>query len=122
MEWLKSKTIMIAGGCLALIGLQGYGIMSMRNTMDERVSSVERELQSMHNQDNAKVTQLATDIDTITKRMGITTQELQQANELADGMGLRTIAYRAGMIGANVEINSKIDRGTTIRVAFPTAL
>jgi Skp family chaperone for outer membrane proteins len=84
MEWLKSKTIMIAGGCLALIGLQGYGIMSMRNTMDERVSSVERELQSMHNQDNAKVTQLATDIDTITKRMGITTQELQQANELAE--------------------------------------
>jgi chromosome segregation ATPase len=58
--------------------------MSMRNTMDERVSSVERELQSMHNQDNAKVTQLATDIETISKRMGITTQELQQANEVAE--------------------------------------
>jgi chromosome segregation ATPase len=84
MEWLKSKTIMVAGGCLALIGLQGYGIMSMRNTMDERVSSVERELQSMHNQDSAKVTQLAADLDAITKRMGTTTQELEQANGLAE--------------------------------------
>lgn len=84
MEWLKSKTIMVAGGCLALIGLQGYGIMSMRNTMDERVSSVERELQSMHNQDSAKVTQLEADLDAITKRMGTTTQELEQANGLAE--------------------------------------
>ena len=84
MEWLKSKTIMIAGGCLALIGLQGYGIMSMRNTMDERVSSVERELQSMHNTDNAKVTQLAADLDALSKRMGTTTQELEQANGLAE--------------------------------------
>lgn len=84
MEWLKSKTVMIAGGCLALIGLQGYGIMSMRNTMDERVSSVERELQSMHNQDNAKVIQLTADVEAITKKMGTTTQELEQANGLAE--------------------------------------
>ena len=84
MEWLKSKTVMVAGGCLALIGLQGYGIMSMRNTMDERVSSVERALQSMHNQDSAKVAQLEADLDAITKRMGTTTQELEQANGLAE--------------------------------------
>ncbi len=43
MDWLKSKTTLIAGGCLALIGLQGYGMMSMRGTMEERMSSVERE-------------------------------------------------------------------------------
>src|SRR5690349_5260281 len=71
MEWLKSKTTLVAGGCLALIGLQGYGMMSMRNTMEERVSSVERELQSMHNQDNARVAQLTSDLDVVTKRMGI---------------------------------------------------
>jgi chromosome segregation ATPase len=58
--------------------------MSMRNTMDERVSSVERELQSMHNQDNAKVTQLAADLEALTKRMGTTTQELEQASGLAE--------------------------------------
>jgi chromosome segregation ATPase len=58
--------------------------MSMRNTMDERVSSVERALQSMHNQDSAKVAQLEADLDAITKRMGTTTQELEQANGLAE--------------------------------------
>jgi hypothetical protein len=74
---------MVAGGCLAVIGLQGYGMMSMRHTMEERVKSVERELQSMHNLDNSKLTQLATDLDVVTKRMGITSQELQNAHELA---------------------------------------
>jgi len=84
MNWLKSKTTLVAGGCLALIGLQGYGIMSMRSTMEERVASVERELQTTQKQDNAKLTQLSTDLDVVVKRMGITSQELQQANAIAE--------------------------------------
>jgi len=84
MDWLKSKTILIAGGCLALIGLQGYGMMSMRGTMEERVASVERELQATQKQDNAKLTQLSTDLDVVVKRMGITSQELQQATAIAE--------------------------------------
>src|SRR6185295_5349106 len=83
MEWLKSKTSLVAGGCLALIGLQGYGMMSMRGSMEDRVASVERELQSMHTQDSAKLAQLSSDMDVVAKRMGITTQELQHANALA---------------------------------------
>src|SRR5438094_7840926 len=83
MDWLKSKTTMVAGGCLALIGLQGYGVMSMRGTMENRVASVERELQSMHNQDNSKISQLSSDLDVVTQRMGITAQELQQSHALA---------------------------------------
>jgi len=83
MDWLKSKTTMVAGGCLALIGLQGYGVMSMRGTMENRVASVEHELQSMHNQDNSKISQLSSDLDVVTKRMGITAQELQQSHALA---------------------------------------
>ncbi|HLH32211.1 MAG TPA: hypothetical protein VKY31_13490 [Terriglobia bacterium] len=84
MEWLKSKSTMIAGGCLALIGLQGYGMMSMRGNIDERMSSVERDLQTMHNQDSAKVAQLSSDLDVVTKRMGITAQELEQSHALAE--------------------------------------
>jgi len=83
MDWLKSKTTMVAGGCLALIGLQGYGMMSMRGTMEDRVASVEHELQSMHNQDNSKISQLSSDLDVVTKRMGITAQELQQSHAVA---------------------------------------
>jgi len=84
MDWLKSKTILIAGVCLALIGLQGYGMMSMRGTMEERVASVERQLQATQKQDNAKLTQLSTDLDVVVKRIGITTQELQQATAIAE--------------------------------------
>jgi chromosome segregation ATPase len=84
MDWLKSKTTLIAGGCLALIGLQGFGIMSMRNSMNGRVIALEQELQSMHNQENAKLTQLASDLEVVTKRMGITSQELQQSRTIAD--------------------------------------
>jgi len=84
MDWLKSKTTLVAGGCLALIGLQGYGMMSMRSTMEERVASVERELQTTQKQDNAKLTQLSTDLDVVVKRIGITSQELQQANAMAE--------------------------------------
>jgi DNA repair exonuclease SbcCD ATPase subunit len=83
MEWLKSKTTIIVGGCLALIGLQGYGTMSMRNKLEDRLNSVERENQSRHSQDAVKITQLNSDLDEVTKRMGITAQELQQANTLA---------------------------------------
>jgi chromosome segregation ATPase len=84
MDWLKSKTTLVVGGFLALIGLQGYGMMSMRGTMEERVASVERELQSTQKQDNAKLTQLSTDLDVVVKRIGITSQELQQANAMAE--------------------------------------
>ena len=84
MEWLKSKTTAIAGGCLALVGLQGYGLMSMRGTVEERMGSIEREMQVMQSQDNTKITQLSSDLEVVTQRMGITAQELQQAHSLAE--------------------------------------
>jgi uncharacterized protein YecE (DUF72 family) len=95
MDWLKSKTTMVAGGCLALLGLQGYGMMSMRGTMEERMSSVERELQAMHNQDSAKVAQLAADLEVVTKRIGSTSTELDQATSLADQLKKENAATAA---------------------------
>jgi hypothetical protein len=83
MDWLKSKTTLVAGGCLALLGLQSYGMMSMRSTVDDRVGSVERALQALQNQDNAKIAQLTTDLDVVTKRMGVTAQELDEAHTIA---------------------------------------
>jgi len=83
MEWLKSKTTLVAGGCLALIGLQGYGMMSMRGSMEERVASVERELQAIQKQDSDKITKLTADLDGVTKRLGAGAQDLQEAQALA---------------------------------------
>ena len=39
--------------------------------------------------------------------------------ERSHGMGLRTMAYRAGMIGADVSVQSKPRRGTTVTATFP---
>jgi len=84
MDWLKSKTGMVVAGFLAVLGLQGYTTMSTRNTMEQRVAPIESELQTMHNQDSAKIAQLSSDLDVVTKRMGITAQDLQQAHALAE--------------------------------------
>ena len=84
MEWLKSKTTILAFGCVALIlGFQGYGMKSMRSTMEERVSSLQQEVESNRSQDTLKIAQLSSELDLVTQRMGITAQELQQANALA---------------------------------------
>jgi len=75
---------MIAGGCLAIIGLQGYGMMSMRSAMDQRVSSLEHQLQASQTQDNAKMSQLASELEIVTKHLGANAQELEDAHELAN--------------------------------------
>jgi len=76
MEWLKSKTGIC---CLVIIVLLGYTVMSMRSTMEERLSSVER--------DNAvadeKITTLTSDLNVVTKKIGVTTQELEEAQAAA---------------------------------------
>src|SRR5688572_20687902 len=83
MGWLTSKTA-IVGGCLAVVGLQGYGLMSVRGALEDRVSSLEMEVQRVQIRDNAKISQLASDLDVVTHRIGITAQELQQAYAIAD--------------------------------------
>jgi signal transduction histidine kinase len=44
------------------------------------------------------------------------------AQHSSDGMGLRSINYRAGMIGAAVEVGSKVGKGTKVRVTFRSDL
>jgi hypothetical protein len=84
MDWLKSKTTAIAGGCIALIGLQGYGLMSMRSAFDDRIGAAERDFQSSQKQDETKIAQMTAALDTITQRMGITAQELKESQTLAE--------------------------------------
>ena len=79
MNWLKSKTAMIAGACLAIVGLQGYGMMSMRSTMDERIRAVENDMQEMQKQNNSTLTKLASELQVVTKNIGTNEQEMQNA-------------------------------------------
>src|SRR5262249_19160952 len=83
MNWINSKTA-IAGGCFALIALQGYGWMSMRSTVDDRMASVEQQVQSVRSQDESKISQLSASLDAITQRMGTTSEELKESQALAE--------------------------------------
>jgi chromosome segregation ATPase len=78
MEWLKKQTIILGICCLAVMGFEGYALMQIRNTMDERISSVE--------DDNAaadeKITMLTSDLDVVNKKMGVTAKELEDAQAL----------------------------------------
>src|ERR1700730_3357981 len=80
MEWMKSKTTIIVVGFLALLGLGGYGVTSMRGALEDRIGSLEAKIHSMQNEDNTKVSQLTSDLDAVTNRLGTTAQELQQSH------------------------------------------
>jgi len=76
MDWLKSKTTIVGICCLAVAGLQGYGILSMRNHMEER-------LNAMENTTDEKITEITSDLNVVTKRIGVTSEELKQAQAVA---------------------------------------
>jgi chromosome segregation ATPase len=83
MEWLKSKTPMVAICSLALIALEGYAIISIKNSTEERMTLTENELRSKYESADAKLTDMASDLDVVTKKMGITVQELEDAQKVA---------------------------------------
>jgi hypothetical protein len=84
MNWFKSSTAKLAIVCFAIMGLQGYGFLSMKNTVAERMTGLEARIEEVREAGNSKNTQLASDLEVITSRMGITVQELQQARNLAE--------------------------------------
>jgi chromosome segregation ATPase len=83
MEWFKSKAPMVAFCSLALIGLEGYAIISIKKSTEDRMIATENELRSMYESADAKLTDMASDLDVVTKKMGITAQELEDAQGVA---------------------------------------
>ena len=83
MKWMNSKAA-IAGGCLTLIALQGYGWMSIRNSVNERMGTIEQQVQSVRAQDESKIALLSSALDDVTQHMGITAQELKEAHAVAE--------------------------------------
>jgi len=113
MEWLKSKTTMIAGGCLALIGLQGYTMMSMRSTLEQRVGSIEHQLEAIETKDSARMSQLAAELESVTKRMGANAQDVEDAQELASTLKKENAAVTQRL---RRELSSKADAKTVLQM------
>lgn len=79
MEWLKSKMAIIGILGLAIMGVQGYALMSMRSTMEERLNSIEADYAAADD----KISMLVSDLSVVTNRIGVTAQELQEAQASA---------------------------------------
>ena len=93
MDWLKSKTTIVAVCFLAVLGLQSYAMMSMRSANEERFGSIEDD----YARSDEKVTVLTSDLDVVVKRLGVTTQELQDAQELAKQLKLENARVRRAL-------------------------
>src|SRR5688572_1545606 len=79
MDWLKSKTTIVAVCFLAISGIQGFAMLTMRNVMTERLTLIEEGYASA----DEKMTALTSDLDVVAKRLGVTSEELQVAQEQA---------------------------------------
>ena len=95
MDWLKSKTTIVAVCVLAVAGLQGYGLLSMRSAMEERFSSIEVDSAKA----DEKMTVLSSDLDVLVKKLGVTAQELQDAQALAKQLKLENARVRRALTG-----------------------
>jgi hypothetical protein len=80
----KSTTAKIFIACFALIGLQAYGFMSMHHSFQDRMSALENQIQDVKSASTTKSDQLASDLDVVAKRIGITAQELEKAHAIAE--------------------------------------
>ena len=80
----KTTGIMTAG--LVALALPVYGVYSMRNRLDDRVTSIQHELQTVRAQDTVKMQQMSSDLKYIAEKLEITMQDLEQARKIEDNL------------------------------------
>jgi chromosome segregation ATPase len=93
MEWLKSKTTIVAGCFLIIAGVEGYAMMQMQSDMTNRFGAMEGE----YAKSDEKLTMLTSDLDVIAKKLGVTTEDLKDAQELAKQLKLENARMRKAL-------------------------
>jgi chromosome segregation ATPase len=76
---LKSKITIVGIFCMAIAGLEGYALVALRSTMDERLKAIEDE----YGATDDRITRLMSDLTVVSKKIGVTAQELQEAQATA---------------------------------------
>jgi chromosome segregation ATPase len=95
MDWLKSKTTIVAILFLAVAGALGYGLMSTRSAMDQRFTTME----DGNAKADERLTTLSTDVDALVQKLGVTEQELKDAQELTSELKLENARLRRALTG-----------------------
>jgi hypothetical protein len=114
MNLFKSTTSKVFIACFALIGLQAYGFMSMNHTFQDRMSALESQIQDVQSAGISKSDQLASDLDVVTKRIGITAQELEKAHTLAEQLKQEN-ARTAQKLHSEIQTKADSDAVTQVR-------
>jgi hypothetical protein len=68
---------------LALALALGYGLVSTKGTLTERIAAVEENSTLVQAGADKKWSEVSSDLEVINKRVGVTTEELEQAREIA---------------------------------------
>lgn len=83
-SWMKLAIVV----CLILIAGVGYSSYTMRTTLEERITTLESQLKSQLDDQIKSVrkdaSELASDIDVVTNRLGVTDNELTNARQFAE--------------------------------------
>jgi chromosome segregation ATPase len=82
----QNNTILIIGiaACLLLIAGVGYSSYSTRTALEQRISALEQELNDQINAVKTNATDIASDVDVVTKRLGVTATELENSRKFAE--------------------------------------
>lgn len=113
MEWLKSKATIVAICFLALIGFEGYWMMTTRAAMEDRMKSMETDFRSMNEEAQDELKALSSDLDVVTKKMGITAKELQQAQNVAKQLKQENTAMARRL---NRDLSTKADSAAVMKL------
>jgi chromosome segregation ATPase len=70
--------------CFVLIAGLGYSAYSTRNNLEQRIATLEQELNDQIKDVKTNATDIASDVEVVTKRIGVTTQELENSRKFAE--------------------------------------
>jgi len=70
--------------CLVLIAGIGYSSYSTRTALEQRIASLEQELNDQIKAVKTNANDIASDVDVVTKRLGVTTQELDKSRKFSE--------------------------------------
>jgi len=84
---MKGKLIGAGAAVLALFGLQFYGMHTTKTTMEARMDEMQTRIQSVQDEDSARVADLTANLNAVNERLGTTSQDiLSQAQKNANAI------------------------------------
>jgi len=83
MMTTRNKVLSAAAAVIALVGFQTYAFVSTRTAINDRMNTLESQIQKVQTANAAQVSQVSSDLGVITNKMGVTAQELEAARVAA---------------------------------------